>query len=130
MPVGQKTKVSDAREPVGQSVDEKTADELAGSQCHHARFFPAGVAIVLPLESDRVLLMSQQPLIGDRDTVSIAAEISEYLLRAAEGRFGVDHPFGLAERRQISCESGRILERFQFSAEVQFPGCKGVPERF
>ena len=128
--VSKETKMPDARESVRQGVEEKAADELVGSQRHDARFVAAVAAIVLPLKGDGVVLMSEQALIGDGDAMGVAAEIGEHLLRPAKRRLGIDHPFGLTERGQVSGEPSGIAERLQFSVKLQFSAVIGLLERF
>ncbi len=51
--------------------------------------------------------------------MGIAAHISQYRLRAAKGRFGVDHPFGLSQRCEMGCEGIRIYQPCQIANEDQ-----------
>jgi len=62
------------------------------------------MAIVLPMEGDLILVHSDEPLIGNGHAMGVAAEIGQRLSRAAERRFGIDHPFGLAQRFQVGGE--------------------------
>ena len=47
---------------------------------------------VPPAESDFPLRKGDQAMVGDGHAMSVAAEIVEYIFRAAEGWFGVDDP--------------------------------------
>ena len=52
--------------------------------------------------------------------MGVAAQILDHLGRSAEGRLGVDHPFGLADRRQVLSEGGGIPQGFQIGEELEF----------
>jgi len=52
----------------------------------------------------------------------IAAQILEHVLRTAEGSLGINHPLALTQRRQVTGESLRVAQRFQFSVELQLTG--------
>jgi hypothetical protein len=53
---------------------------------------------------------------------SDAGEIAQHLLGAAEWVLAVDHPFAVAQRRQISREGLRICQRSVLAEELEFPG--------
>lgn len=80
----------DADEPFGQDVKEEAAQELNRIECHHTRL--VAMRIIAPAEADAFSIKVKQAMVGDRDTVGVAAEIAQYLQRAAEGRLGVDKP--------------------------------------
>ena len=61
--------------------------------------------------------------------MGVAAEIVEDLLGAAERSFGVDDPFGLAQRSQMGGEGRRLGERGEVSEEVQAPASKAARNR-
>ncbi len=111
-------------------MEEKTADELAAVECHHPGLLPAVAAIILPLESDLAVLGREEPLVGDRHAMGVAAEIRQHLGRAAERRLGVDHPLGLPQRSQIGGEAGYVLERLQLPEELQLAPIEALFERF
>jgi len=83
-------------------VQEEAAQELDRVEGHDARL--AAVSIIPPSEADRLSVEGQEPMVGDGDAVSVAAEIAQHMGRAAEGRLGIDEPFLLAQIR------GQILE--------------------
>lgn len=64
--------------------------ELIGIERHDLR--PAAMTIIPPAERDAIVNHADQAGIGDGDTMGVAAEISQHLLRAAEGRLGIDDP--------------------------------------
>src|SRR5262249_126454 len=69
---GKQAVMADAVEAFGQDVGEEPADELVGVQCH--RLPPVGPvdAVILPAESDAVVVGGDQSTIGDGDAVGIA----------------------------------------------------------
>ena len=71
--------IADASEAIGQNVQEKAANKLGGHQSHarDARFMP----IVLPGEGDMIVRDVDKTMIGDGDTMSIAAEVTQDLFR-------------------------------------------------
>ena len=81
---------------------------------------PLLVFIVLVGEADLSVFEFFQPVVGDGDTMGIAAQIIEDPIRAAEWRLGVDHPFTVMERRQIPGEAFGIRQFLQFAVELQF----------
>src|SRR5258708_7247337 len=55
--------------------------------------------------------------------MGVLAEITKRMLRASEGAFRVNHPFG-AEQRTKPCREGlRILKRSECSVEAKFVHC-------
>src|SRR5438270_594492 len=81
--VRQKAEVTDATEPFRQHVEQKAADELIYLERHHLGVVVG--AIILPTEPDATALASEEPTVSDRDTMGVAPEIFEDLLRATEG---------------------------------------------
>jgi hypothetical protein len=66
---GEQTIVADAVEAVRQDMDQETADELAGSECHDLLAVATIGAIVLPAEGDAGAVEGDQPAVGDGDAV-------------------------------------------------------------
>jgi len=65
-------------------------------------------------------------MIRDRDTVRIAPEVAEDVLRSSEWPFAVDHPFlTVCLPNQVS-EHLRSRERRQFAMKAQLAGLKSV----
>jgi len=56
------------------------------------------------------------------NAMRIAAEIGQNRLGAAEGRFGIDHPFGFAERGEPGFECGRLGQSGMVTEENEVPG--------
>ena len=100
--------MADAVEAARQHVHEKAPDELGGVERHGLEPVAAFDAVVLPFERDAGFVECEEPRVGDGDAVGIAREIGEHGLGSGEGSLGVDHPLGLAQRRQRGVEGGFV----------------------
>jgi hypothetical protein len=58
-------------------------------------------------------------VVRDGDAMGIAAEILQHVLGSAEGWFGVDDPIFAEERTQPGSEELGMVERCEFSGQVQ-----------
>jgi hypothetical protein len=96
---GEQAVVADAVEAFWQHVDQESADELAGSECHDLLAAATLGAIVLPSEGDALLIEGDQAAVGDGDAVGIARQIGQHCLRPAEWPLCVYDPLGFAQRR-------------------------------
>ena len=72
MAVGHEAKVADTVETVGQRVKQEAANELVGLELHD--LCRAVLAIVLPAEGDMIIVESDEPAVGNRDPMGVAAE--------------------------------------------------------
>jgi hypothetical protein len=117
MAVGEEAVVADAVKAVRQGVEQKPTDELVRVEGHNLRL--AVVTIVLPAEGDVVIGDADQPGVGDRHPMGVAAEIGENLLGTTEGRFGVDHPVDAAKRAEPAGEGDRLGEVGEFAEETE-----------
>ena len=86
----------------------------APERCHPAlstimiAFALALPAVVLPAEGDVRVRDLDQPGVGDRDPMRIAAEIGQHLFGASERWLGVDHPVEALEFAQATREGLRF----------------------
>jgi hypothetical protein len=94
VPVGKKAVVANPHESAGEYVEEEPAKKLESVETH--RSLSVLVRVVLVAESDLAVVEGEKPLVGDGDTVGVAGEVLEHLLRPAEGGLGVDHPVFVA----------------------------------
>jgi hypothetical protein len=62
---------------------------------------------------------------GDGNAVSIAAEILQDVFGSAEGWFRVDDPIFAEERTQPGREEHGMVERCEFSGQVQLTALEG-----
>ena len=89
-PISQEAERADADQAAGQDVEQEAAQELLRTQCHHSLLITVG--IILPTESNLVMLESHEAMVGDGHAMGVTGEIAEHLMRTAEGWLGVDDP--------------------------------------
>jgi hypothetical protein len=80
----------------------------------------AAGTVVFPAKRNLAVFQRYEALVGDGYAMGVAAEILDHLGRSAEGRLGVNHPFGLADWRQVCSEGGGFAQRFQIGEELEF----------
>src|SRR5512140_3020692 len=112
-------------------MQQESTQELIHGQGHQP--FLVLVGGVSPAEGDLAVDERDQPMIGNRDTVRVAAEVAESVLGAAEGTFGIDDPvlaeqlpepgaerFGIGEELQLSMETESASGEGEFQAGDKF----------
>jgi hypothetical protein len=105
---------------------EKAADELVGIERHELVSLGAVDPIILPLESNALVIESDEATVGDGDAVSVAREVAQHFLRAPKWSFAVDDPLGVAQRCQISGEASGIGERNVLTKELELSDLIGT----
>src|SRR5713101_7246857 len=111
-------------------MQQETSQELVSRQRHY--FVSLLVFVVLVGKADLSILQLFQPVVGDGDTMRVAAEIIQHAIGTAEWRFRVDYPFTVMERRQIAGEALGIGQWLQFAVvrtfvkEVRYDGTTGA----
>lgn len=128
MAVRHEAKGADAVETVWKNVEEKPANELIDLQPHHLGC--AAVAIVLPGEGDMGLVEGNEAGVGDRHSVSIAAEIGENLRGTAEWFFGVHDPIDTSHGRELRGKFRRVGERREVTKEAEIAGSESGGQSF
>ncbi len=117
-------------------MQQEPADEFAGLEPHHLHPPSRDIAaqctagqwcaaldpVTLPSERHSIGIGADKAMVRDRHAVGVPAEIGEDSLRPAEGRFGVDDPFGLAERGEAGGEGCGVGQSFQITEELKLPG--------
>jgi hypothetical protein len=88
--------VANPHKAFGQDVQQKAPNELVGVESHLTRLI--GAAIVSPTKSDLAAVETQQPMIGNRHSMSVAPEVIKYLSGPAKRPLGVDHPIDAPKR--------------------------------
>src|SRR5438270_10373536 len=83
------------------------------------------VSGVAPTKSDLPVGKRDQSMVGNGDTVGVAAEILEHILGAGEGWLGVDHPVFAKQRSQPGGEEFGLREERQIPGKVQLAKLKG-----
>ena len=105
-------------------MEQKPPDELVRREGHG--FLLIVVAVVSPGEFHLVIFNVDDPMIGNGHSVSVAADIVHDLLRPSERWLGVDDPFNVSHRIEMTGESLRILERLKRSKEMQPDRVEGL----
>ena len=103
--VGEESEVTNANQPLGQDVDEESAQELIRGNGHDLLL--AAVGIVQPAERDAIVFEGHEAMVGYGDAVGVAGQVVENMFGAAEGRLGVNDPVLLAELPEKVAESAR-----------------------
>ncbi len=122
---GHESIVANLLESSGQDVQHKAADELLGRERH-------GLAIARG-EGDGLLRDVEDSVVGQCDSMGIAAQVGEDLLRTGEGTLGVDDEVLGVELRQQAIEAtvlGQISWQVELSVFVGAGEMMGVVARF
>jgi hypothetical protein len=96
-------------------VEQETAQELLRTERHHSLLITVG--IILPTESNLVILESHEAVVGDGHAMSVAGEIAEHMMGTAEGGLGVDHPVLTEQGAQEGAEGLLVGQRLKSSGE-------------
>lgn len=100
--VGEQPEVADLDEATRQNVKQKATDELNRIEAHHLD--AVVVSGVAPLKTHLPVVQVQEPAIGEGNTMSVACQVLEHILRAAERCLGIDDPFLMAQRGEHCVE--------------------------
>ena len=123
--VGEQAVVADAVEGSGQHMQRVAAQEFDGLEVHDSSARAARVVLVA--KAHRVGLEGEEPLVGDRRAVGIAAEVVQYLLGSGEGALGVDDPGLGAQGTEEAALRSRPGERRAAARERQAPRANASP---
>ena len=83
--------MADADESLRQDVKQESSNELVSRDGHRSHLVAAGV--ISPTEDNAFTIEGDESVVGDGDTMSVAAEISDDLFGPSEGGFGINNPF-------------------------------------
>ena len=83
---------------------------------------------VAPTKGDLVVGKRDESMVGDGHAMGVPAQILEYILRATEGRFGVDHPVLSEQWPQPGSEDLRLGEQCQIPREAELAVPEGALE--
>ena len=124
--VCEKAGVANTNEALRQDMQEETAEELDGSQGHHAVL--AAVGVILVAKRDALSIEGHDPMIGNGDPMSVAAKISQHLRGAAEGGLGIDNPVLAKQRSEKRREALRLFQVLDRSGANQLFFPISVPQ--
>ena len=71
--IAEKAVISDPLESLRQNVDQESTDKLVGSEGHD--LVPIVVAIILPTELDFIIVVSEEPIVGDGNAMGITGDV-------------------------------------------------------
>ncbi len=117
--IGEQSIVANALEAGRQDMEQEAPDELRRLERHGAAAVWIGGAIVLVLESNVLIVVMEQPLIGEGDAMGVSAQVFNDMGGAAKGRFGVDDPLAGADGSQEVVEGVGIQQGVQLAMEVE-----------
>lgn len=118
--IAQESVIANAVESSGENVEEESSDKLIGREGHD--FLLIVVAVVPPMEFHLPVFDIDEPMVGNSNAVGVAADVVYHLLRASEGRLGVDDPFLLSQWIQIAGKGLRIVKFLERREELQVAG--------
>lgn len=122
--IGKKTEVSNANEARRKQVEQEAAQKLIHRKGH--RSLSIAVRGVPPTEGDVVVGQREESMVGDGNSMCIAAEVAQNMLGTAEGPFTVDDPIVAVELPDERMESLRFREELELSVEAEFALSKGA----
>ena len=109
--------MADADEAFGEQVQQEAAQKLIERQGHQLVFMV--VSGIAPAKGDLVIRERDESVVGDGDAVGVVAQITECLLGASEGLFGVNVPVVSEQGSDPSREDFGVSEGFQVVVEAQ-----------
>ena len=121
--VGQKPVPPNPHETCGYDVQGEPADEFHCVQRH--LLAPATVGVVLPGESDAVVLEPHQTVIAQGDPMRVASQILQHLFRTAKWFLGVDHPFLVVQPTNDRSPGGGARQGQRATSELKLTGLVG-----
>jgi len=83
---------------------------------------------VSPAKGDLATLQRDEAMVGDGDTMGVAAQVTENVFRATEGRFAIDHPVLIKQLTQERGENFGLGEKFEISVEAELAVGEGTLE--
>ena len=109
-------------------MQQESPDELDTRDGHD----PAAVAVgaVFPGESYAIAIDTENPTIGDGDTVCVPSEVLQDLNGSSERRLGVNYPLLAADFGHGARPLCRISEVLQAAMELEVPLAPGAFEPF
>ena len=82
--------MADADEATREHMQQEATQEFIDVKCQESRFFfLCGVSPAVPV---LVIQEGNEPVIGDRNSMSVGAEIAQHLIGSTERWLAVDHP--------------------------------------
>ena len=130
MPIREQTVMADAMESIGKNMEEEAAHELTHGELHNFALVVAILTVVLPAKTDVLVREFEQAAVADGDSVRVAREISQDLLRTCERTLGENHPILRAQGSEVGLECRPIVERDEIGEELQLASIECCREAF
>jgi hypothetical protein len=124
--VGEKAKVANTNKTTRQHVEEESAQELLDRHGDQAVF--VFVSRISPAKRDLARVQSHQPVVGQRDAVSVSTEITKNMFRAAEGPFAIHHPIVAEELPEPGRKGLGLSQKLQGSMKTELALGESMPE--
>jgi len=105
----EEAEVAKPHETIREDVEQEATDELIRLKCHRSKSIV--VFAIAIREGDASLIQGKDAIVGDGDTVSVAAEVIENFVRDREGSLSIDNPLPGCERTGELMQSFRLLQR-------------------
>ena len=100
-----------------QYVHHEAAQEFFRCQRHDLLL--VAVAVIAPAEGDESVFRTDEPLVGNSDSMSVTAQIIDDLLRAAERRLAVDDPSRIVQFADQGAETLCIVQMLQAASKLK-----------
>jgi hypothetical protein len=124
----EEAEVPDTDEATRQHVHQKTTQELIDVQSQESLLvFVSGVS---PAERDLVVQEGNEPAVGNRNAMSVGAEVPKRLLGSAERWFAVDYPARRVKLADQTSEQSGLSQTAKQAVELELSGSVGVLEGF
>lgn len=107
----------DTHEALGQDVKQKPAHELLRGDSHDPLLVAA--RIIPPTKCNVAAVEGNEPVVRDGNTVGVAPEVTDHLLRAAESGLGIDDPVLTKQRSEKSREAVGLFQMLNRSGANQ-----------
>ena len=104
-------------------MEHEAPNELDRREVHRLPLL--SLSVVFPAERHTAVRQGDEPSVRDSDTVCVAGQILEHLLRTAKRLLGVDDPRGGIRLVDQAIEIGLLLQRRQGTLKSQIAASAG-----
>ena len=98
-------------------MQKKATDELVGWKRHGLLASP--VSVVSPSESDLALIETEQPIVGDGDTVSVTSQVIQDSFGTTERRLSIDGPLQIPTAFEEPFETVGVVQVLESTVKLQ-----------
>ena len=120
--------MADTNEATRQHMEQEAAHKLVDVKSQESLFvFVSGVS---PAERYLVILEGNEPVIGDRNSMSVGAEIAQHLIGSTERWLAVDHPSPCVKLTDQTAKQFGLIQAVKQAVKLELPGSVSLLERF